>query len=275
MKKTSTRLPWFPNYPADFLSDANIALMTIAEVGGYRFLLDHAWNDPDCTLPDDDKMLASLSRMGDEWTKESAAKLRACFFMPHPKKPGRLIDSKLYERFLKVTRFCNERRASGTKGAKSRWKDKQLHDGLDNGSAIAQPLAQPMANDGYSEPEPEPESESKKERERRDAAEQKTQIPASSTPGSLSSSSNQVRNKTVSLSDNTDLQAVLAAYASHRLGTETKLMKAWRQMENLPAAERPTVETILAGITSYSQSQDWNDGRSRQLVCKRHQAAAS
>lgn len=157
--KTSNRLPWFPFFPSDWLSNMTITLMTPAEEGGYIRLLSHAWNNPDCTIPDDDDQLALLSRLGELWFKGASIKLRACF-MPHPKKPGRLIDGKLYKEFLKVTRYCKERSASGTKGAQSRWKHKQLHDGLDDGSAIAQPLAEPMANDGNTHPHSDSDSDS-------------------------------------------------------------------------------------------------------------------
>src|SRR5687768_1090940 len=88
--------PAFQMYAGDWLSSTRIALMTPAQEGGYARLLMHCWNDPDCSLPDDDEQLAVLSRLGPDWPGASSERIRACF-IPHPRKPGRLTQVRLLE----------------------------------------------------------------------------------------------------------------------------------------------------------------------------------
>lgn len=85
--------PDMPFLVNDWLSSTSIACMTPAEEGGFLRLLLHAWNDPDCTLPDDDRTLAALSRLGREWGKGSGQLIRA-MFTPDPERPGRIFNVK-------------------------------------------------------------------------------------------------------------------------------------------------------------------------------------
>jgi len=87
--------PAFPFYANDWLSSTQIACMSAEEERGYLRLLCHAWNDPDCSLPDDDEVLARLSLMGENWTKGSSCLVRGCF-TKHPTKQGRIINEKLF-----------------------------------------------------------------------------------------------------------------------------------------------------------------------------------
>jgi uncharacterized protein YdaU (DUF1376 family) len=86
--------PAFPFYVKDWLSSPKINLMTPAEEGAYIRLLCYAWEDQDCSLPDDDAALAQLSRLGNEWSNGSAKTLRG-FFTVHPHVPGRLVNLRL------------------------------------------------------------------------------------------------------------------------------------------------------------------------------------
>lgn len=53
--------PYFPFYPADWLSDGNVRIMTLEESGAYITLLAFMWQEgKDCTLPDDDRYLSKL-----------------------------------------------------------------------------------------------------------------------------------------------------------------------------------------------------------------------
>ena len=54
----TVRSPAFQFYPNDWLSSQNITLMTPAEEGAYIRLLCYAWADPDCSIPNDDEILA-------------------------------------------------------------------------------------------------------------------------------------------------------------------------------------------------------------------------
>lgn len=86
--------PSFPFYVKDWLSSPKINLMTPAQEGAYIRLLCYAWEDQDCSLPDDDTALAQLSRLGEGWLKGSANPLRQCFTV-HPQLPGRLVNLRL------------------------------------------------------------------------------------------------------------------------------------------------------------------------------------
>lgn len=60
------RAPSFQFYPRDFMADRAVSAMTPEELGGYILLMCHAW-ESDGKLPNDDEMLARLSRLGDRW----------------------------------------------------------------------------------------------------------------------------------------------------------------------------------------------------------------
>jgi uncharacterized protein YdaU (DUF1376 family) len=97
--------------------------MTPAEEGAYTHLLALAWNSRDCSLPDDDDALASLSRMGSDWIK-SSEKIRKGFTA----KGGRLYPKKLLELFKEASEVSE----SKTKGAEERWgKEKYFESELE------------------------------------------------------------------------------------------------------------------------------------------------
>ena len=129
------RPPAFQFYPKDWLSSKSVALMTLEQEGAYIHLLAHCWESEDCGLPDDDKQLAILSRMGERWFSESAA-VKECF-VGHPTRKGRLINSRLYRYRKELRGKQRERAASGRKGANSRWKTASK----EYGSAIEEPMA--------------------------------------------------------------------------------------------------------------------------------------
>jgi uncharacterized protein YdaU (DUF1376 family) len=83
--------PAFQFYPSDWLSSTKISLMTPAEEGAYIRLLCHAWGDPQCSLPNDDEILSSLSRLGEGWFNGSGSKIKRCFRV----KGNRLINERL------------------------------------------------------------------------------------------------------------------------------------------------------------------------------------
>ena len=85
--------PDFPLYVNDWLSSSAISSMTPAEEGAFIRLLCFAWNEHDCTLPDDDARLASMSRFGGDWGRGSGSKLREKF-IPCPITPGRIYNPR-------------------------------------------------------------------------------------------------------------------------------------------------------------------------------------
>ncbi len=71
--------PAFQFYPQDYLSSADVMCMTPAERGAYVHLLAHQWIDEDCSLPDDDRVLAVLSGMGEQWLNGCSTTVRTKF----------------------------------------------------------------------------------------------------------------------------------------------------------------------------------------------------
>jgi uncharacterized protein YdaU (DUF1376 family) len=113
-----SKSPAFQFYPKDWLSSQKISLMTPAEEGAYIRLLCYCWNDEDCSIPDDDEMLARMSRLGEEWLKGSSRVVRGCF-IAHPTKV----------RFLTNERLLDER------DNQKKWKEKCANGGKKSGEA--------------------------------------------------------------------------------------------------------------------------------------------
>jgi uncharacterized protein YdaU (DUF1376 family) len=85
--------PAFQFYPADWLSSRDVLLMTPAEEGAYIHMLALAWLEIDCGLPDDDRQLAQLSRLGTKAWKRSSTILRSKF----RSEGGRLFNDRLLQ----------------------------------------------------------------------------------------------------------------------------------------------------------------------------------
>jgi uncharacterized protein YdaU (DUF1376 family) len=113
------KAPAFQFYANDWLSSTRIALMTPAQEGAYIRLLCYAWNDPDCSIPDDDQTLSTLSRLGEGWFNGGSQMVRNCF-EPHPTKPGRLVNSRLLEERSKQDEWREKSRQGGIKSGQSR-----------------------------------------------------------------------------------------------------------------------------------------------------------
>jgi uncharacterized protein YdaU (DUF1376 family) len=113
------RSPAFQFYPNDWLSSLKIALMSPAEEGAYIRLLCYAWADLDCSLPDDDTVLAQLSRLGEGWLNGGSTVIRKCF-EAHPEKEGRLVNMRLLEERRKQEAWREKSRIGGLESGKSR-----------------------------------------------------------------------------------------------------------------------------------------------------------
>jgi uncharacterized protein YdaU (DUF1376 family) len=85
--------PVFSFNAGDWLGSVRIAAMSPEQEGAYIRLLAYAWGDPDCSIPDDDRTLASMSRLGERW-RAGAAAIRECFDR-HPSRPGRMYSKRL------------------------------------------------------------------------------------------------------------------------------------------------------------------------------------
>jgi len=89
-----TSLHWFPVFVADWLTSDAITLMLPEQEGAFFRLLLRAWGKgvDEPALPDDDKVLAVLSRLGKRW-----AKLGPLVKEQFEAREGRLFNAKLSE----------------------------------------------------------------------------------------------------------------------------------------------------------------------------------
>lgn len=137
MRKSS---PAFQFYPGDWLSSTKIALMTPAQEGAYLRLLCHAWNDPDCSIPDDDNQLAILSRLGEDWFKGGSQMVKVCF-EPSPHQNGRLVNLRLLKEKQKQELWKEKSSIGGRKSVEIRRLNK-----LKGGSQMVQTPLEPKPN---------------------------------------------------------------------------------------------------------------------------------
>lgn len=127
-----SKSPAFQFYPADWLSDLNIQLMTPLQRGVYITLLCHDWlNDG---IPA--SSIEQISGLGKDWNADSNSILRERF-MAHPCHSHKLTNGRLLVERLKQAKFSSERSESGKRGALSRWQSNNSQDG----SAIKEPIA--------------------------------------------------------------------------------------------------------------------------------------
>lgn len=98
----------------DWLASTKIAAMNAEEERAYLRLLLHAAKQDDCGLPDDDRLLAELSRLGPKWKRESGHRVRACFEL----RDGRLYNARLLQEWTRQQEF----RSKQSQRAKGRWK---------------------------------------------------------------------------------------------------------------------------------------------------------
>jgi uncharacterized protein YdaU (DUF1376 family) len=101
--------PAFQFYVNDWLGSPNIMLMTPAEEGAYIRLLAIEWGSDDCGLPNDDKELAILSRLGEGWFNGASTKIRKCFI----EKGTRLYNKRLLQERKKQEIWREKSREGG------------------------------------------------------------------------------------------------------------------------------------------------------------------
>lgn len=121
------RAPAFQFYPADYLADMRIRMLSWASRGLYVDLLCYCWREG--WIPADSSAIAQLCHCQDSAIIEPCLAL----FSPHPDDPEKLIHLRLDAERAKQKAFREERKASGIKGAAKRWKR--------DGSAIKEPMA--------------------------------------------------------------------------------------------------------------------------------------
>ncbi len=123
--------PAFQFYPADYLSDMKVRMLSWASRGLYMDLLCYCWREG--WIPSDSSAIAQLCHCHDLAIIEPCLDL----FDSHPDDAEKLIHKRLNKERNKQLEHSNERSDAGKKGAKARWnKGKTEH-----GSAIVLPMA--------------------------------------------------------------------------------------------------------------------------------------
>lgn len=118
-------LYYFPLMAGDWLAGEAISMMTPEQEGAFVHLLCHAWqsNELPCSLPNDDRALAQLSRLGDRWATEGA--LVRAQFVTVGKEKTRIRNPKLWDIFREFQEKHARRVASGRTGGIAKAKGKQ------------------------------------------------------------------------------------------------------------------------------------------------------
>ena len=152
----ANKLPWFPFFVNDFLSDQKVELMTTTEVGAYTLLLLRAWKEEPCgSIPADDAVLAVWTRLGPiAWT-ECKSHVLACFQL---RSDGRYYQKRMCQEYAKLTTTLRKRADAGRKGGISKAR-KGRNRGDEPSNAMAMP--EQCSSKGLANP---CDSESKRER---------------------------------------------------------------------------------------------------------------
>lgn len=112
-------------------STARAAMSPLAR-GVYRELLDAHWGEKDCSLPDDDRMLAALAGVTPaEW---ASVREEVLPWLPINAK-GRRQNHRALAAWKEALAFRKEKREAGKHGAAKRWH------------SHGRPIGEPMAND--------------------------------------------------------------------------------------------------------------------------------
>ncbi len=150
--------PSFQFYPADFLADENVKLMSNRAIGCYIKLLCYCWRQG--SMPASIKDIAKLCDERPDVMKKIWIDLKSCFVTSET-ETDRLFHPRLLSEKNKQDSFKKERSESGKKGAEARWNKDSLQnkpagsaiqqiDGSAIQEPIAQPIAEPIAKNSFS-----------------------------------------------------------------------------------------------------------------------------
>lgn len=154
--------PYFPFYPADWISDPNVQFLSLEESGAYITLLAYMWRDgKECSLPDDDKYLSRLLHV----SKQKWRKLREVLIDGEHAVLKKTSDSQIRNKRLDkewshmVEKSVKRSVASNTRWEKEKSKNANAMQMHDENAALASRLH--MQNDAISDsdldPDPDPE----------------------------------------------------------------------------------------------------------------------
>lgn len=137
-------LPYMPLWINDWLTSRDVICMTAEQRGIYIQLLCHQWISPDCSLPDDDQVLAALAGVDAATLSQAKGRLQPCF----DQVDGKLRNERLYSEWLQVKERHEAFVKAGRKGGKRKAVNKlqsgkppysQATGRLEPGSTISEP----------------------------------------------------------------------------------------------------------------------------------------
>lgn len=148
-------LHYFPMLPADWLSGVATMQMTPEQRGAFIDLLCVSWmaKDVPCSLPNDDKVLASLSRLGRRWkTVGGTVKSQ---FKPVPGHPDHIRNGKLWKVYLQSVERHQKHVEAGRRGGNKAAQQRYSGASSEAGSPATERLvAEGVAPTKQSKPEP-------------------------------------------------------------------------------------------------------------------------
>lgn len=119
MTAPSADMTWFRFFPGDWLTDENVAVMSLEAQGAYLVLLCHCWREG--SVPADLGKLARLLRIGTKDAKRIWAELQERF-VPAPTSPDRLQNRRLERERALAVEAAKVRSQKGKHAADSRWR---------------------------------------------------------------------------------------------------------------------------------------------------------
>ena len=168
MRKT-VEAPYFPFYPADWLSDSNVQTLTLEETGVYITLLAYMWRDgSDCSLPDDNNHLSRLLHISQKkWSqlrKVLVDSPGSVFYVVD----GTIRNKRLEKEWSKATEKISKRIASANKRwSRSNANASDVH--MQNASkSNANASDVHMQNDAILDPDPDPDPDPEKDLKKRE-----------------------------------------------------------------------------------------------------------
>lgn len=107
--------PAFQFYPADYLADGKVQMLTLEQEGAYIRLLCFYWREG--TLPSDPVLLRRL--IGKDCSEDTARVVAKCFTL-HPNDPSRVVHFRLEEEREKQAEWSLKSSEGGKKSAQIR-----------------------------------------------------------------------------------------------------------------------------------------------------------
>lgn len=136
----ANKAPCYPWYPKDFSADEPVQLMTLAEEGAYRRLLDHQWLHG--SVPGEIGSIARICKNVSEREMRKMWPKIEPLFMRMEGQPPRLQNRRLERVRMERKAFLDKQSASGRRGAEARWGRRG-----EDGDPIAPAMATPLANE--------------------------------------------------------------------------------------------------------------------------------